>query len=181
MWSEAIRRPAKGATIRVAGPGGEARILCPWLADGADEAMLWASVLPIHDANAFLDDALAARAAPGDAGDAGDAYVGIFVSDPFRDRATLLARLRETGVARIINLPSVSFFDGLSAETFASLGYGPDEECEALLEAARQGFRVALCTRAGRLPAADRLARFDFVVTHEGPGSRFRLERASRS
>lgn len=115
-------------------------IVCPWLEGLAGPDGLWLSALPIHDANAYLG-----TPAPADAGaERPDVFWGLFVLDLFRSRETLWRLARRRGIGGIVNLPSVSFFDGEAGSTLAALGFSMEAEVEALLEARAEGFRIGL-------------------------------------
>jgi predicted TIM-barrel enzyme len=151
----------------------EALIVCPWLRGLALPDGLFLSALPIHDVNAFFDGGwsfdiplrLGRRS-----------YVGVFALDRLRLAEQLLGRLREKGVANIINLPAVSFFDGATARTFATLGFTPEAELAFLRQARRAGFRVAYCARTGAAILPDMIGGLDFILRHDGPGRPFALE-----
>jgi predicted TIM-barrel enzyme len=152
---------------------GRILLVCPWL-EGLDRASgIWIAALPIHDLNAFLETAPALPKPSEPTG----CYHGIFALDRFRSQAHLFSLLRSRGIRRIINLPSVSFFDGRSASAFQSLNLGSEQEMGMLRAAREAGFDVAFCTRR---PVDWRQVGegvFDFVLSHEGPGSEFRVER----
>jgi predicted TIM-barrel enzyme len=145
----------------------EILLVCPWLAGLPAEQGLWLSALPIHDANGFVDQAanfdvpapLRARC-----------YFGIFALDRLRSSELLLESLRRKGITRLVNLPSVSFFDGASARTLDALDFKPATEIAFLLQAKRMGFGVGLCVRVGVEIAPEDAASFDFLMSHRGPG-----------
>jgi predicted TIM-barrel enzyme len=145
----------------------ETLLVCPWLAGLPPEQGLWLSALPIHDANSFVDRAedfavpapLRARC-----------YFGIFALDRLRSSELLLESLRRKGITRLVNLPSVSFFDGASARTLDALDFKPATEIAFLLQAKRMGFGVGLCVRTGVEIGAEDAASFDFLMSHRGPG-----------
>jgi predicted TIM-barrel enzyme len=156
------------------GPGADwhgaadaAVIVCPWLKGLPAESGLWMSALPIHDANEFVGSgaAIDAGAAPRE-----QVYVGIFALDRFRPTAQLFAALRAMGVRRLINLPSVSFFDGRSGAMLEEIELGPAREVDFLLQARDAGFRIALCTTQARASKLADVSPFDFLLIHEGPG-----------
>jgi predicted TIM-barrel enzyme len=158
--------------------GDEARddviVLCPWLKGLPAETGPWIAALPIHDVNDFVDsderlDVGAGRRPP--------IYVGLFALDRFRSSARLLTQLRKKGIERIVNLPSVSFFDGRSTSILDSLDLGYEKEVAFLREAKLMGFRVALCTRRAALRAIEDVGMFDAVLCHDGPRTAFTLWR----
>jgi predicted TIM-barrel enzyme len=149
------------------GAADTAVIVCPWLKGLPPDSGLWLSALPIHDANEFVRAGVAI-----DAGTLSPAqvYVGIFALDRFRPTAQLLAALHAMGVRRLINLPSVSFFDGRSGAMLEEVELGPAREVDFLLQAREAGFRIALCTTQARANQLADAAPFDFLLIHEGPG-----------
>ncbi|MFI4995640.1 MAG: phosphoenolpyruvate hydrolase family protein [Hyphomicrobiales bacterium] len=156
-------------------PRGSITVICPWLKGLSPESGLWVAVLPIHDVNDFVDSEEVFKA-PGD----GDLafYFGLFALDRFRSPTRLLAQLRRKGIERIVNVPSVSFFDGRSTSILESLGLGHEQEVAFLRQAKLQGFRVALCARRSTLGAIEDIGMFDAVLCHDGPRSDFSLRRS---
>ncbi|MBI1773912.1 MAG: phosphoenolpyruvate hydrolase family protein [Proteobacteria bacterium] len=148
-------------------------IVCPWLRGLPAESGLWISALPIHDVNSFIDGDLGVDPA---AGEHRRLYFGVFALDRFRSQARIFSMLRAQGIERIINLPSVSFFDGRSASTLQSLDLGWSQEVEFLRAAKAAGFNVALCARRPLDIGVDNMEQFDFILGHEGPRSRFTIE-----
>jgi predicted TIM-barrel enzyme len=145
----------------------ETVLVCPWLAGLPAEKGLWLSALPIHDANAYVDRA---EAFDMPAAFQESCYFGVFAVDRLRSSELLLESLRRKGVTRLVNLPSVSFFDGASARTLDALDFKPATEIAFLLRAKRMGFGVGLCLRAGVEIAPEEAASFDFLMSHRGPG-----------
>jgi predicted TIM-barrel enzyme len=145
-------------------------IVCPWLAGLPADSGLWISALPIHDVNSFVEDAPALTAP---AKVRALLYFGVFALDRLRTTDQLLAGLRNKGVERLINLPSVSFFDGATAQTFDMLDFSFDQEIEFLRHAKHAGFGVALCARRGLVLSPPDI--FDFVLLHSGPGGPMEL------
>src|SRR5262245_41788389 len=100
-------------------------------------------------------------------------YFGVFALDRLRSTDHLLAALRAKGLRRLINLPSVSFFDASTARTFNMLDFSIEQEIAFLLRAKRAGFSVALCARRGtEVTESD---AFAFVLVHDGTGARMEL------
>lgn len=141
-------------------------LVCPWL-EGLDPCTgLWLAALPIHDCNAFIDgewrltapEPLRARC-----------YVGVFALDRLRSGRQLFGPLREKKVGRLINLPSIGFFDGATAQTFGRLGFTIENEIAFLEQARSEGFDTALCARSDVVLEPQRRAQFAFVLRHQGP------------
>jgi len=146
---------------------GEPVIVCPWLRGLPPEAGMWLAALPIHDANAFLDEpwTLKAQDTLPD-----QLYFGVFMLDRLRHSEQILERLRAKGVRRLINLPTISFYDAETAATLAALDFRPDRELALLHRARQAGFGVAFCTGAPQdLSQADRDG-LDFLLVHGAPG-----------
>jgi predicted TIM-barrel enzyme len=153
---------------KVAGgpPGSCLTILCPWLAGLPKKTGLWISALPIHDVNAMAESEEPVAIPPAMAP---FVYFGVFALDRFRAPGRLLQRLRARGIGRIVNLPSVTFFDGRTAATLRSLDFGLAQEIEFLKRARAEGLRAGLCARASQIAGLEEAAQFDFVLSHEGP------------
>jgi predicted TIM-barrel enzyme len=145
-------------------------IVCPWLAGLPAVSGLWISALPIHDVNGFIDNATAVMAP---AKLRGQLYFGVFALDRLRTTDQLLSGLRSRGVERLINLPSISFFDGATAQTFDMLDFSFDHEIDFLRRAKHAGFDVALCARRGTVLSTSDI--FDFTLLHDGPGGPMEL------
>jgi predicted TIM-barrel enzyme len=159
-------------SMQVDPPGSCLMIVCPWLAGLPKETRLWISALPVHDVNALAESdepvAIPPALAP-------FVYFGVFALDRFRAPGRLLQRLRARGIGRIVNLPSVTFFDGRTAATLRSLDFGLAQEIAFLRRARAQGLRAGLCARTSQIAGLDEADRFDFVLSHEGPGSELTL------
>ncbi|RDJ26676.1 hypothetical protein DWF00_00405 [Bosea caraganae] len=154
---------------------GELVLVCPWLA-GLDPATgLWLGALPIHDCNAFIDGDWRLDA-PAQLRER--CYVGVFALDRLRSGPQIFGPLRDKGVSRLINLPSVSFFDGATAQTFGRLSFTLESEIAFLAQARSLGFGTALCARSEAEPALARMAQFDFVLRHRGPGHPLAIDEA---
>ena len=139
--------PAEG------GPAGPV-IVCPWAAGLRLPEDVWLSILPIHDANAWVEspEPIAWHGT-----DPERVFFGVFALDKLRSPARIFAALRARGVRGIVNLPSVGFFDGAAGEHMRALDYAVDHELAFLREAAQAGFRVAAFTdRTGAIAPADR-------------------------
>jgi predicted TIM-barrel enzyme len=153
-------------------PGSRLIIVCPWLAALPKETGFWISALPIHDVNALAESdepvAIPPALAP-------FVYFGVFALDRFRAPGRLLQRLRARGIGRIVNLPSVTFFDGRTAATLRSLDFGLAQEIEFLKRARAEGLRTGLCARTSQTTGLDEADGFDFILSHDGPGSELTL------
>jgi predicted TIM-barrel enzyme len=160
-------------SIRAA-PGGSVVIVCPWLKGLPEESGLWIAALPIHDVNGYLDED-SGTTVPMDL--RGRLYFGVFALDRFRSLPRLFASLHAKGIQRIVNLPSVSFFDGRSAGILQSLDLGCAQEVEFLRKAKSAGFRVALCARRSSVATLGDLHDFEFALYHDGPRSGFSAEK----
>ena len=147
-------------------------IICPWLAGLPARIGLWVSALPIHDVNGFIEDDARYSVPPALAT---TTYFGVLAIDPFRASDAVFRRLRSKGIDRIVNLPSVSFFDGHTAEIFASLDLGPAQERAFLQRAKGAGLNVGLCARTTEVPPKRHRAEYDFILCHDGPGSTLEL------
>lgn len=155
-----------------AGPAGSCLVVvCPWLAGLPAESGLWISALPIHDVNAMAEAHEPVVIPPALAP---FVYFGVFALDRFRAPARLFARLRARGITGIVNLPSVTFFDGRTADTLRSLDFGLAQEVAFLKQATAAGLRVGLCARTAQATDIE-AGRFDFILSHDGPGSNLAL------
>ena len=155
-------------------PSGPIVIVCPWLKGLPKESGLWIAALPVHDVNGYVDDE-PGMTVPMEL--RGQLYFGVFALDRFRSLPRLFASLHAKGIERIINLPSVSFFDGRSAGILQSLDLGCAQEVEFLRKAKSAGFRVALCARRSSITTLGDLHHFDFALYHDGPRSSFSAEK----
>ncbi len=151
----------------------EVLLVCPWLAGLEPQTGLWLAAMPIHDCNAFLDGAWRLTAPEGLRE---RCHVGIFALDRLRSGKQIFGPLREKGVAAVINLPSIGFFDGATAQTFGRLGFTLENEIAFLAQARSEGFRTALCARADVVLEPERAAQFAFVLRHQGPGRPLLIE-----
>ncbi|TCR66620.1 hypothetical protein [Bosea sp. BK604] len=150
-------------------------LVCPWLG-GLDPCTgLWLAALPIHDCNAFIDSDWTLEA-PTQLRER--CYVGVFALDRLRSGQQIFGPLRDKGVARLINLPSIGFFDGATAQTFGRLAFTLDSEIGFLAQARGLGFDTALCARSDVALAPERAAQFDFILRHQGPDRPLRIEDA---
>jgi predicted TIM-barrel enzyme len=139
-------------------------ILYPWIKHFPDARGLWTSVLTGHDANASL---LAAM--PSSRQRLGQVYAAVFAIDPLRAPDLIIHRIKQAGIRGVINLPSVSFFDGNTAATLSHLSLGVEREVEFLTTCARQGLNIAGVVRSAEI--ARRLVEVgaDFLLAHGGP------------
>ncbi|MBX3539211.1 MAG: hypothetical protein KF735_16330 [Chelatococcus sp.] len=155
--------------------GDDILLICPWLEGLGLDTGPWLAALPIHDCNAYLegdwtfDASLEARER---------CYFGVFALDRLRSQDGLLALLRRRGVDAIVNLPSITFFDGATAQTLSSLGFDAKSEKRFLDHAEGQGFRTALCGPLGEDSAGRRGARIlGARILHDDPGQAFSFVR----
>jgi hypothetical protein len=139
------------------------QLFCPWLA-GFDPAIaFWLGALPWHDANASLFGApRRVRAVPP------TLYAGVFCIDPFRLMTDLHAALRGAGIGGIVNLPSVSVFDGEFGSLLTDFDLGIEREIAFLRQARAAGFRIAGCAPSAEAARALADAGADFVIAHGG-------------
>ncbi|MCP8939673.1 phosphoenolpyruvate hydrolase family protein [Alsobacter sp. SYSU M60028] len=151
-------------------------LVCPWMAGLTLPSGPWLAVLPIHDANAWIDD----DAWPGPpAAFAERLYFGIYAQDRLRAADRMLARLAAKGVRGLVNLPTVSFFDGSAAANHRALDFTPQRELEFLLRGRDAGFRAGFCTRAPEALTEAERAELDFLLVPERTGGPLLLARAS--
>ena len=145
-------------------PDGAWQVFCPFL-NGVDAATaFWIGGMAWHDANASLLASLRTPALV-----APVTFAGVFCTDPFRREADIFAALRRAGVTGVVNLPSVSFFDGDLSTILASFNLGFARELEFLRHARDAGFRVALCMTT-EAPVAEALATgAELIIAHDGP------------
>lgn len=150
-------------------------LVCPWLSGLDPRTGLWLAALPIHDCNAFIDDGWALDAPPQLRE---RCYVGVFALDRLRSGQQIFGPLRDKGFSRLINLPSIGFFDGATAQTFGRLAFTLESEVAFMAQARASGFRTALCARAdvAAAVAAGPAKPFDFVLRHSGPGNPLLIE-----
>jgi hypothetical protein len=139
-------------------------ILCPWLRQFPTSIGVWMSVLAAHDANDGL-----LRSLPVSAKSWPRVYAGVFAVDTLRRSLQLVDSLKGSGVAGVINFPSVSFIDGEAGEVLNGLSLGVDREINFLRICSNEGLRVAGVART--IETAERLGELgaDFLVAHGGP------------
>jgi predicted TIM-barrel enzyme len=139
-------------------------ILCPWLEHLPETTGVWLSVLAVHDSNEELLQALgtSTKAWP-------KVYAGVFAVDTLRTSSQLIRCLKGSGVAGVINFPSISFIDGEAGEVFSGLSLGVDREIDFLRKCSSAGLRVAGVTKS--IEAAEQLSNMgvDFLIAHGGP------------
>ena len=85
--------------------------------------------------------------------------------------------MRVKGVEGIVNVPSVSFFDGRSTSILESLDLGYEQEVTFLRQAKLMGFRIALCARRATLRSIADIGMFDAILCHDGQRTAFGLRR----
>lgn len=149
-------------------------IFCPFL-NGVDaNTAFWIGGLAWHDANASLLTALLmpAPVAP-------VVFAGVFCTDPFRRDVDIFAALQQAGIQGIVNLPSVSFFDGELATILDSFNLGIARELDFLRRARAAGFRIAACLPTGG-PIAEAVdAGAELIIAHDGPPQPGQTDRSS--
>lgn len=125
------------ATVSRSAEASHLTLFCPAVAGLAAHAIEAVSLLPIHDCNGRLLQAIAggARGAEG-------VSACVFTIDPFRRYADLFAALREAGFSRVTNFPSTAVIDGEMRDSLEELGFGSGREECFLREAAEAGFNV---------------------------------------
>lgn len=119
----------------------EYAIFCPCL-EGLPEAhAALLSILPLHDANAMLTDALSCPTFRGTA--RRPDYAALCLVDPFRRLDDLFDAVAAAGITGIVNLPSISsFFDPTIADTDV-FDAGFAREIAGLVQAKERGFEIA--------------------------------------
>jgi hypothetical protein len=139
------------------------QVLCPFLADVVPAAAFWIGGLAWHDANASL---LAAIREPAPAGT--NVFAGVFCTDPFRRDIDIFAALRQAGIAGVVNLPTVSFFDGELGAILDSFNLGIGREIDFLERARDAGFRIAGCVST--TGPIDRMLQVgaELIIAHAG-------------
>lgn len=114
---------------------GRRTILCPALRGLPPEDALTLAILPIHDANGLLLDAIA-RSGAGPVPD----YAGVCLSDPFRRMEDVLAAVLGAGIAGIVNMPTAAVIAGPADDgPFSQLC---DREMAMLARAGDAGLRA---------------------------------------
>lgn len=159
--------PPSPADMPSAGPV----LVCPWLKGLKRPDGLWLAILPIHDANAWLDEDWTLDL-PAEAADR--LYFGVFALDRLRSAENILGSLRARGVRRIANLPTIACVDGATRASFAAMGFTPERELDVLLTAQAAGFGVAFCTDAPDQASPSARTALDFIVALDGPGRALR-------
>jgi predicted TIM-barrel enzyme len=153
--------------------GGSAPMfICPSLLGLPMPSGLWLSILPIHDANAYVDEDWVLE---GPTSERDRLYFGVFALDRLRSPDRLLGRLRAKGISRIANLPTVAFFDATTRANLAALDFSPELELAFLLRARRAGFGVAFCTGQESTVAPAERRELDFLILHDRPGTKLRV------
>ncbi|MBK1657269.1 phosphoenolpyruvate hydrolase family protein [Paracraurococcus ruber] len=147
-------------------PGGAAATLfCPGLGGLPPARAELLAALPVVDLNAALLAALPRR--PWQAPPAG---ATLFAADPFLRVADLLPRLRQAGIRRVANWPTVQVHDGGElARGLHSAGIGLEAELRMLADLAAGGIEplgYAASAEAGQRMLA---AGIRSLVLHPGP------------
>jgi predicted TIM-barrel enzyme len=151
---------------------GTLTLLCPCFAGLPPARAAWLGVLPLHDANARLLEALHAGA--GRAGGVGEpgresVLAGVLAIDPFRSVPDLLAALRDAGVRGVVNLPSVAAFDGEMGTILDDLRFGVAREIDFLAAAVAAGFRAAGCARTPEAARRMVAVGVELIIADGGP------------
>ncbi len=97
-----------------------------------------ASFLPFGNANDQTEQLLREQVMPRSGGI--PVVAGVLAGDPTLSTEERLARLRELGVAGVVNWPAVGFIDGTFRDVLEAEGLGLDAEAEMLHMARAQGF-----------------------------------------
>jgi hypothetical protein len=95
------------------------------------------ALLPIHDVNGRLFQALEGRSALSQS-----LCAGVFAVDPFQRLADVWRRLRSAGIAELANWPSVGLYGVPLTEELTSKGLGYEREVRFVAQAALEGFRI---------------------------------------
>jgi len=104
---------------------GVQNIFWPALRDLPREHAIALAVLPIHDANGLLLEAVAGGARWPDEG-----WACVFAADPFRTPQDMLGRLKRCGVARVCCFTASSIFGDIVAEALNQFGMAAEAEAE---------------------------------------------------
>jgi predicted TIM-barrel enzyme len=142
----------------------KAWILCPWLEQFPTESAIWLSVLAAHDANEGL-----LRSLSGSKNTWPNVYAGVFAVDTLRPQAQFIRRLKNAGIAGVINFPSISFIDGEAGAVFEELSLGIDREVDFLQACSSAGLRTAGVTRSAEIARRLIAMGVDFLIAHGGP------------
>jgi hypothetical protein len=137
-------------------------LLFPALRGLPPEDALALAMLPIHDANGLLLDAL--RGAPAGGGPFAPAFAAVCLSDPFRRMDDVFAALRSAGITGVINLPTIaSLMSGSRDLTFGALY---ERECAMLARADAAGFHVVkvVCDDAGTVEGEIRISELSAMA-----------------
>jgi predicted TIM-barrel enzyme len=139
-------------------------ILAPWLRGSAKPKDIWLSILPFHDVNQALLDAL-----PIEGKRRRNVFAGVLAIDPFRSAAGLIRRVKSAGLAGAVNFPSASFVDGETSKVFERMSFGLDREIAFLAACAAEGLRVGGVTNS--VESAKKLIAIgaEFLIVHAGP------------
>jgi predicted TIM-barrel enzyme len=116
----------------------ELLLYCPSAEGLAGRALSALCLLPIHDANGCLLEALGKHPAPPIG-----CYASVFAVDPFRRRGDIFASLRLAGFAGVANFPSVCLIDGDVRNELEMLGFGYSMEVDFIGAAVRAGLSAA--------------------------------------
>lgn len=93
---------------------------------------------------------------------------GVCATDPFRDRAALVAELARMGIGGIQNFPTVALVDGRLREELEATGIGFDAEVELMREARRAGLLTCAFVSDAAEARSMALAGVDVLAPHLG-------------
>jgi predicted TIM-barrel enzyme len=138
-------------------------ILCPWLSRSPLIRDVWLSILPYHDVNQQLLEAL-----PANGPQRTNVFGAVLAVDPLRSATHLIRRMKSGGLVGAVNFPSASFVDGNAGSVFERQSLGLDREIEFLSACVAEGLRVGGVTNS--LDAATKLIAIgaEFLVVHRG-------------
>ncbi|MCF3934868.1 phosphoenolpyruvate hydrolase family protein [Acuticoccus sp. M5D2P5] len=144
-------------------------IYCPALAGLPDAIAPWLAILPVHDANAVLLEAL--EGAAFSAAPTRPDFAGVCLVDPFRQRRKVLQAVIDAGIGGIANLPTVATFAGPVLGDLEALRVGLDRELDGLTEAAAMGLATAAVVTDRAMLSRAEQGGFDTVLMCEPSGA----------
>jgi predicted TIM-barrel enzyme len=147
-------------------PHADACVFVPALARFPPGLREIVGLLPVADINGALLEAIARRER---CEAVGDLVAGIFAADPFLDLVDLAERLREAGIARIANFPTLQHFDGATAEGLSAVGYDFQAEFAVLKRLAAAGFEPVGYVATVKAAEAALASGLKTLAYHPGP------------